>query len=166
MTLFRSTTLAFVALVLLVTACSGANRSNEGVAVELGEEGSDGQFTFVANSWECGPRELARGILRSEATGTYCLLSIRVENTGDASRRSVAASQRLVDDLGRTHDAAIQEMVIMNPGDFGAELNPGLARDVVLVFDVAAPFSINRAELHDGPFSRGVKIILPVSVTG
>ena len=159
-TLFRATTLAFVALALLVTACGGANHSNEGVAVELGEEGSDGQFTFVANSWECGPRELARGILHAEATGTYCLLSIRVENTGDSSRRFVAASLRLVDNEGRTHDAAIQEMVIMNSGDFGAELNAGLARDVVLVFDVAAPFSIERAELHDGPFSRGVMVNL------
>ena len=48
----------------------------------------------------------------------------------------------------------------MNPGEIGDELNPGLAIEVMLVFDIADPRAITEAELHDSVLSRGATILL------
>ena len=140
-------------------ACGGGDRSSRQDAA-IGEEITDGQFTFTADTWECGARTVSRGLISVDATGTYCFLTVRMFNSGDAARRFVATSQRLLDDQGRRLDVAQRESVLMNPGDIGAELNPGLAIEVLLVFDVADPEAIVAAELHDGVLSRGARIAL------
>ena len=152
--------MAGVTLLLVVLAACGGGRQQANQSGAIGEEVTDGQFTFTVTEWECGAREVSRGILRATAIGTYCFLSVRVANTGDEPRRFAPASQRVIDDEGRKFDAAVQETLIMSPDGVAGELNPGLAIEAVLVFDVAAPFSIVEAELHDALLSRGAVVTL------
>lgn len=146
-------------LALAATACGGA-RANQNEPAAFGDEVADGQFTFTPIDWECGSREVSRGIVSFESTGTYCILTVRVSNTGDAGRRFVASAQKVVDAAGRIHEVAQRETLLINEGQIGEELNPGLAIEVDLVWDLADPDEIDHAQLHDGPLSRGVAIDL------
>ena len=148
----------FVLVALLLIACGGARQQAQSGAI--GDEVVDGQFTFTVTDWECGAREVSRGVLRASAIGTYCMLSVRVMNSGDEARRFAPSSQRVIDEEGREFDAALRETLIMSPDGVAGELNPGLAIDAVLVFDVAAPFDIVSAELHDSLLSGGAVVSL------
>ena len=98
--------------------------------------------------------------IESPATGTYCFLTVRVVNTGHAVRRFVATAQRLIDREERRLEIAQRETIVMNPGEIGDELNPGLAIEVMLVFDIADPRAITEAGPHDSVLSRGATILL------
>lgn len=146
-------------LALLAAAC-GRGGAEAPASGGIGDPVADGQFTFTVTDWECGAREISRGVFTATAVGRFCVLSMTIENTGEAGRRFAAANQRLVDDEGRTFEVALQETILMNPGDIGAELNPGLSIDVILLFDVADPFAIIEVELHDALLSRGARVSL------
>lgn len=152
--------LAVLVCLGLFTAACGGGRTGPATTGGIGDPVTDGQFTFTVTDWECGAREVSRGVFTATAVGRFCLLSLTVENTGEAGRRFAAANQRLFDDEGRTYEVALQETLLMNAGDIGAELNPGLSIDVLLIFDVSDPFAITEVELHDALLSRGARVSL------
>ena len=145
------------------TACGAQRNQASGEdAFALGDPAPDGQFTFTVSSFECGEREVARGLFSFDAVGVYCIAEVRVANTGDAGRRFVATAQRLTDADERVLELAQRETLLLNDDAIGSEINPGLALDVVLVWDVADPGAIRTIELHDSPLSGGVHVSVEV----
>jgi len=128
----------------------------------IGAPAVDGQFTFTVNSLECGATSVGTDVLTEEAQGQFCLLSLRVENTGDMAQSLFADSQVLLDGAGTEYSSSFQATLANDPeGDaLFNEINPGNAVEGTIVFDVPADAAIERAEWHDSAFSDGVEVSL------
>jgi hypothetical protein len=128
----------------------------------LGDRARDGQFQFVVRSSRCGVASVGRGVGRRSAGGQFCLLGIQVVNTGSESRNFEAGHQYLLDAAGRRHsvDGAATWSNDGSARLLNQQLNPGQRVQGTLVYDVAEEVEPVQAELHDSPFSGGVKVNL------
>jgi hypothetical protein len=145
------------------------------VAANLGEAGRrggpgpagpgdpvrDGQFEFVVRSVACGAGSVGQGLARKRPLGQFCLVALRVENTGSEGRTFGAGSQYLFDAAGNRHDPDPDATVRHGGGRLQSNhLNPGQRLEGTLVYDLPDPVELARVELHDGPFSGGAVVEL------
>ena len=145
------------------------------VAANLGEAGRrggpgpagpgdpvrDGQFEFVVRSVACGARSVGQGLARKRPLGQFCLVALRVENTGGEGRTFGGGSQYLFDAAGNRHDPDMGATVRHGGGRLlSTHLNPGQRLEGTLVYDLPDPVELARVELHDGPFSGGAVVEL------
>jgi hypothetical protein len=155
-----------VALLLLASALDGDGRAGRGgeraAAPGFGDPARDGQFRFVVRSSRCGVQSVGQGLGRRTATGQFCLLAIEVVNTGAEGRSFEAGHQYLLDAAGRRHrvDGAATWFHDGSARLINLQLNPGQGIEGTLVYDLAEEVEPVRAELHDSPFSGGVKVDL------
>jgi hypothetical protein len=127
----------------------------------IGDPVRDGQFEFVVRSVDCGARSVGQGLRHQTALGQFCLVSLRVENTGNEGRTFAGGQQYLFDRDGNRHDPDLAATA----GNGGARLwsthlNPGQRLAGTLVYDVPGSAVPARVELHDAPFSGGVSVTL------
>jgi Protein kinase domain/Domain of unknown function (DUF4352) len=156
--------LVAAALLLLLALASnlGNDRAGGRRRPGLGDPVRDGQFEFVVRSVACGKGSGGEGITHKPALEQFCLLRLEVENTGREGRTFGAGQQFLFDDAGNRHDPDLDATV--RHGGHGrllsTHLNPGQRLEGTLVYDVPDGIVLDRAELHDGPFSGGVSVEL------
>lgn len=131
-------------------------------AAGIGQPASDGAFTFTVTSLECGQPSVGEEPFAEQAQGQFCLLSVRVENTGDAAQLLLADSQYLLHADGTQYSASSQATFAndVDGNTLFTEINPGNAVEGVFVFDVPQGAQIATAELHDSAFSGGVEVNL------
>jgi hypothetical protein len=104
---------------------------------------------------------VGEGVGRKPTLGQFCLVGLRVENTGGEGRTFGGGQQYLFDDVGKRHDPDLD--AIFREGDgqlLSTHLNPGQRLEGTLIYDVPDPVRLARVELHDGPFSGGVSVEL------
>jgi Domain of unknown function (DUF4352) len=152
---------AGVLALLAVAANLGQAERREQGPVGLGDPVQDGQFEFVVRSVACGTRSVGQGLARKRALAQFCLVDLRVENTGTEGRAFAGGSQYLFDDAGKRHDPDLDATVRHGDGRLlSTHLNPGQRLEGTLVYDVPDPVQLARVELHDGPFSGGASVVL------
>ena len=148
-------------LLLLAVASNLGDRQPGARTPGLGDPVRDGRFEFVVRSVDCGARSVGDGIGRQAALGQFCLVGLRVENTGREGRTFGGGQQFLFDDQGNRHDPDLRATAGRGDGQLlSTHLNPGQRLEGTLVYDVPDPVTLARVELHDGPFSGGVSVEL------
>jgi hypothetical protein len=149
-----------LALVAVAANPGQADRGERGPA-GLGDPVRDGQFEFVVRSVACGARSVGQGLAAKRALAQFCLVELRVENTGTEGRTFGGGGQYLFDDAGKRHDPDLDATVRHGDGRLlSTHLNPGQRLEGTLVYDVPDPVDLARVELHDGPFSGGASVAL------
>jgi eukaryotic-like serine/threonine-protein kinase len=152
---------AGVLLLLAVASNLGDDRRGGRGPVGLGDPVRDGQFEFVVRSVDCGARSVGEDPGRRRALGQFCMVGLRVANTGGEGRTFGGGQQYLFDDLGKRHDPDLDATFRHGDGQLlSTHLNPGQRLEGTLVYDVPDPVGLARVELHDGPFSGGVSVEL------
>lgn len=128
----------------------------------VGQSARDGQFEFVVQKIRCGVPRVGSAYLDQKAQGQFCLITVKVTNTGDEARTFDASSQHASDAAGRTFDADSAASLYANDNGetFLNDINPGNTIVAVVVFDVPKDVALPLVELHDSPFSDGVTIAL------
>ena len=150
-----------VLLLVAVAGSLGDDRGGGRGPAGLGEPVRDGQFEFVVRSVDCGARLVGEGVGRKPALGQFCLVGLRVENTGGEGRTFGGGQQYLFDDVGKRHDPDLDATFRDGDGQLlSTHLNPGQRLEGTLIYDVPDPVRLARVELHDGPFSGGVSVEL------
>ena len=129
-----------------------ADASGSGVAAQ-GADVADGQFTFSAQSIECGYTKFAG----HEAAGQFCVLPVTVTNSGDVGQPFNDSAQFLLDADGRRYSPSDRTMWDANPDASTDNINPGLSVDWTLVWDVPATMRPVAVEFHDSVLSGGVR---------
>jgi hypothetical protein len=115
----------------------------------------------VVRSVACGARSVGQGLARKRPLGQFCLVALRVENTGGEGRTFGGGSQYLFDAAGNRHDPDLDATVRHGGGRLlSTHLNPGQRLEGTLVYDLPDPVELARVELHDGPFSGGAVVEL------
>jgi hypothetical protein len=148
-------------LLVAVAGSLGDDRGGGRGPAGLGEPVRDGQFEFVVRSVDCGARLVGEGVGRKPALGQFCLVGLRVENTGGEGRTFGGGQQYLFDDVGKRHDPDLDATFRDGDGQLlSTHLNPGQRLEGTLIYDVPDPVRLARVELHDGPFSGGVSVEL------
>ena len=150
-----------VLLLLSVASNLGEDRPGASGPAGLGDPVRDGQFEFVVRSVDCGARSVGEGIGRKQALGQFCLVALRVENSGTEGRTFGGGHQFLFDDAGKRHDPDLDATVRHGDGHlWSTHLNPGQRLEGTLVYDVPDPVAMARVELRDAPFSGGATVEL------
>jgi hypothetical protein len=120
----------------------------------------DGLFEFVVTSVTCGHAEIVNGWLRAQPQGQYCVAEMTVANIGREARHFADGSQKAFGPEGNTYAADTGAGVVAN-GNGNAwwnVVNPGNSIAAKVVFDLPPAGTISVLELHDSPFSGGVKL--------
>lgn len=155
--------MAAVGILVLLAVARNAGEGGQGDAGPpgVGDPVRDGQFEFVVRSVDCGARSVGEGIGRKQALGQFCLVALRVENSGTEGRTFGGGHQYLFDDAGKRHDPDLDATVRHGDGHlWSTHLNPGQRLEGTLVYDVPDPVAMARVELHDAPFSGGATVEL------
>jgi hypothetical protein len=131
-------------------------------AAGLGTAVRDGKFEFTVNGMDCSRSELGTPPVSTTAQGVFCIVSIHVSNIGDEAQFFDASSQTALDAEGREFSANSGAAVYLGDqaNSFLEQLNPGSVVEGQLVYDVPAGTQLTQMELHDSPFSSGVKVNL------
>jgi hypothetical protein len=125
----------------------------------IGDPASDGQFTFIVQGVECGESAIGSGLFAEDAQGEYCLVDMKVRNTGHVSQMMDSSSQIMF--IGNKEYAASSDAVLAldeSENFFLEEINPGNSVSGVVVFDIPRGGKPDRLELHDSLFSGGVTV--------
>lgn len=129
----------------------------------IGDTVSEGNFSFVVNSVECGITYVGTDLLGEEAQGQFCKIAISVENTGNEAEWFSADSQLVYDDQGREFEADTGAMLYLDEGDdvwIGDDINPGNSIDASLLFDLPEGVEPVEIRLVEGYFGVGVNVSL------
>ncbi|MBX6750178.1 MAG: DUF4352 domain-containing protein [Micromonosporaceae bacterium] len=138
----------------------GAGPATAPAVPGFGDPVRDGQFEFVVSGLTCGHAELVNGILRAQAQGQFCVVDLSVGNIGDEPRHFADGAQKAYGPNGHQYAADTHAGVVAN-GNGAAVwnvINPGNAVQAKIVFDIPPTASITTLELHDSPFSGGVRV--------
>jgi hypothetical protein len=150
-----------VLLLLAVASNLGEDRRGDLGPAGLGDRVRDGQFEFVVRSVDCGARSVGEGFGRKQALAQFCLVALRVENSGTEGRTFGGGHQYLFDERGRRYDPDLDATVRHGDGHmWSTHLNPGQRLEGTLVYDAPDPVTLARVELRDAPFSGGATVEL------
>jgi hypothetical protein len=106
--------------------------------------------------------EIRNGVFSETAQGEFVLVTVTVTNTGDEPRDLVAGWQQLYDDQGRRYEVTDAWLALPAADRSVWEtINPGnTVTGAPLLFDVPPGVQLERIELHDVFYSRGVSVSL------
>ncbi len=127
----------------------------------LGEEVNDGQVTFVVSEFSCGDKAIGG----RTAQGKFCRMHVTARNHSRGPAVVLGRFQYLLDDRSKTYgpDLALSQDLVDNGGRRLSELNinPDIAVDVVLVYDVPDTLDPLEAQLRGTGAGRfGVRVRL------
>jgi hypothetical protein len=140
-----------------------AKTENKATMAKLNEVARDGKFEFTVASVECGkPSVGTNEYLTKTAQGQFCLVNVTAKNIGSEAQTFDSSSQYLYDAANSKFSADGTASLYANPqgSTFLNQINPGNSVSGILVFDVPKDKTPVTAELHDSPFSGGVKVTL------
>jgi hypothetical protein len=140
-----------------------AKTENKATTAKLNEVARDGKFEFTVASVECGkPSVGTNQYLTKQAQGQFCLVNVTAKNIGSEAQTFDSSSQYLYDAAKSKFSADGTASLYANPqgSTFLNQINPGNSVSGILVFDVPKDKTPITAELHDSPFSGGVKVTL------
>ena len=122
----------------------------------------DGKFEFSVSGVDCSRSEIGESqYMTTQAQGVFCIVSMRVTNIGNEAQYFDASSQTAFDAAGREFSAdSGAAMYLGDSNSFLEQLNPGSTVEGQLVYDVPMGTQLTQIELHDSPFSGGVKVAL------
>ena len=122
----------------------------------------DGKFEFVVNGVDCGTKTVGNQLLNEKAQGRFCLVDVMVRNIGTEEQMFDGSSQKAFDAKGTEYSNDTAAELYANDGTatFLEDINPGNHVRGKLVFDVPTTVVLTELELHDSPFSGGVKVSL------
>lgn len=131
-------------------------------AAGIGDPVRDGKFEFTVTRVDCGKKTVGDQYLNKAAQGQFCLVSVTVRNVGNEAQLFSGDSQKAFDADGTTfsNDGSAELYANNNAQTFLQEINPGNQVKGKLVFDVPESTKLVRMEMHDSPFSGGVKVAL------
>lgn len=122
----------------------------------------DGGFEFTVTKVQDRGAKLGSGAFAETAQGKFIVVLVDVKNIGNDPKMLDASSQKLIDSQGREFNTSHAFGALPDAAKvFLENVNPGNSvKDAPLVFDVPKDVKIDSIELHDSPFSGGVKISL------
>ncbi len=139
----------------------GDTNSTSEAKAGIGDSVADGQFTFSVTDVKCGESSIGNGFLREEAQGQYCLVDMKVKNTGSEPATMDSSSQYMyIGDKEYTTSSDALLSLKDSENFFLQEINPGNAVEGTMVFDIPKGGTPDRIELHDSPFSGGVSVYI------
>jgi hypothetical protein len=129
---------------------------------KIGSTVRDGQFAFVVTAVDCGKSTIGNAVVHLTADGKYCVLTVAIHNVGGQSR---VFSGKLQDAYGADGTKFVSESEASFYANGGNQtvlkkVSPGDRITEKLVFDVPKSTKLTTVELHDSPFSGGVKVSL------
>lgn len=130
-------------------------------AAGIGTPVRDGNFEFVVKSVKCGQTKVGNELLGKQAQGQFCMVAMTVQNIKSDPQPFSVIDQRAFGPDGAEHAADGEAAIYVNegtPGTFIDPINPGNAVTGTVVFDIPAGGKIAELELHDSPFSNGVRV--------
>jgi hypothetical protein len=138
---------------------SGGGNKPAAVA-KLNQPAKDGKFQFTVTKMDCSKKSLGKAPVSQKAQGKFCLVNVTVKNIGDEAQLFDSSSQKALDAKGTTYDAdGAAGIYLPDAGEaFLNNINPGNQVRGTIVFDVPAAVQVTTLELHDSPFSGGVKV--------
>lgn len=131
------------------------------VAAGIGTKVRDGKFEFVVTGVERPGKTIAGQFGTSEtAQGEFVIVRVNVTNVGNEGQMLDSSSQQLFNDKGQKFAPSSAIMSLKDADKFFLQnINPGnTVKGAPLLFDVAPGTKIANIELHDSPFSDGVKV--------
>jgi Domain of unknown function (DUF4352) len=135
----------------------GAGGQQAASVVRLGEPVRAGDFTWTFTSVdrrEVVGEYVGGTLLGKEASGVFLVVGVTVENTGDRASYLTASMVTLVDDRGREFVPDVGAGVYLKgQGLAFDQLNPGLVKKGVLVFDVPKDIRVARVRINSGLLS-------------
>jgi Domain of unknown function (DUF4352) len=129
----------------------------------IGAKVRDGKFEFVVTGVEHPGKSFQSQFGTTEtAQGEFVIVRINVTNIGDAAQMIDSSSQQLFNVKGQKFAPSSAIMSLKGADKiFITNINPGNSvTGAPLLFDVAPGTKIASIELHDSPFSGGVKVKL------
>lgn len=171
---------ALIVVGIIASAAGGGSKTNSGnpsnngeakkteskkadTLAKIGETARDGKFEFTVASVECGKASVGTNeYLTKQAQGQFCLANVTVKNIGSEAQTFDSSSQYLYDAANAKFSADGTASLYANPqgSTFLNQINPGNSVTGIIVFDLPKDKTPVTAELHDSPFSSGVKINL------
>jgi Domain of unknown function (DUF4352) len=136
----------------------GKERSAKGA--RIGQPVKDGKFTFVVTKVRSRTDSIGPEGLAEPPQGKFVLVSMKVTNHGDEAQTLDASSQKLL--AGGKEYSADSDLpaAVEYSESFYNEINPGNSVNGAVVFDVPRDLRASAVELHDSPFSGGVRVSL------
>lgn len=163
--------LAVIALIIIIAiasnsggsgSTSGGASSSGAKAVGLNQPVKDGKFQFTVTGIDCSKNTIGVDPVSTKANGTFCIVSMTVQNIGNQAQTLDATSQYGYDAQGKKYSTDTKsEFYLPNAG--GAlfnQLNPGSSVTGQIVYDVPAGTKLTKLELHDSVLSGGVDVNL------
>jgi hypothetical protein len=132
----------------------------------IGSKVVDGKFQFTVTKVERIGKTLpvAEFMPAVTAQGEFIVVRINVKNVGnEAQTLSTFMSQKMLTADGKTFDCStdVTSLKGYNTSDMLKGINPGNAvTNAPILFDVPVGAKITSLELHDSPFSGGVKVAI------
>jgi hypothetical protein len=132
----------------------------------IGSKVVDGKFQFTVTKVERIGKTLpvAEFMPAVTAQGEFIVVRINVKNVGnEAQTLSTFMSQKMLTADGKTFDCStdVTSLKGYNTSDMLKGINPGNAvTNAPILFDVPVGAKIASLELHDSPFSGGVKVAI------
>jgi hypothetical protein len=120
----------------------------------------DGKFEFTVTKFDCSLTKIGNDVLSTKAQGKFCLAHMTVKNIGKEAQMFDASSQKALDADGTVYEADGGAAIYVNENSetFLNNINPGNQTKGVIPFDVPKNVTVVTLELHDSPFSEGVKV--------
>jgi hypothetical protein len=140
----------------------GAAKAADSPTGQLGRPIRDSMFEFTVAGLDCTKTTVGADFAVGVARGTYCMVTLSVQNTGTQAQPFDESSQKVYDDKGTaySHDTDAEFIVNSDTPAWFEQIGPGSRVTGKLVFDVPEPARLSVIELHDSPNSGGVKVAL------
>ncbi|GHG44567.1 hypothetical protein GCM10011331_03220 [Flavimobilis marinus] len=127
----------------------------------VGDPVRDGSFEFTVVEVADGGDRIGTADFGVRAQGAFLLVTVKVENVGDAPQYFFGDNQTLVDGEGREHSADSEAAIYLeDSASLAEEVNPGNTVTGTVVFDLPASAEPASLRLHDSAFSGGVVVQL------
>jgi hypothetical protein len=140
----------------------GTAASEKGGAVGLNQPARDGKFEFTVSGMKCGTTSVGTEMVGKTAQGQFCMVNVAVKNIGKEAQTFSGSSQKAFDAKGTEFSDDITAEMYANQGNttWLEQINPGNSVKGKIIFDVPKGAKLTALELHDSPFSGGVKVNL------
>src|SRR3712207_644199 len=87
------------------SSTGGGSSENTGNAVGLNQPAQDGKFEFTVTGVDCSQNTIGQAPVTKTAQGTFCLVSLTVQNIGNEAQLLDASSQKALDAAGKEYSA-------------------------------------------------------------
>lgn len=136
-----------------------APKPRKATSPAVGDRVRDGKFEFRVTG-VLTARKVGSAYLSKTAQGRFYRVNVTVRNVGDEPQTLDSSSQKLYDAAGREYAADGEAGMYIDSKAFLEDINPGNSVKAALVYDLPKNVKPAVIELHDSPFSGGVKVRL------